>query len=246
MRRVFTTRQTAVVLGACTAVAIAGGVTILTLADKPENAPAAVIATPAVRETPSVTYGEALLEFPQDTASDVVSYADLGAIVTAVSQAPVAEDLNRESGETHPGLVMRSVTFKVDRILWHRTGAPSLTGTFSTVQSGSVTRTTNDANPVTSHFVIEGSTWVEVGQQYVMPLALNGRSWGPIMPQAVFPWVNGALEPGPRQDSTLANDVRGRGVDDVSSVFDRAVPDPRVVKYYHLQPTARREAVHAR
>lgn len=75
-----------------------------------------------------------------------------------------------------------------------------------------------------------------------MPIAYDGAAFSPIQPFAVFRFNRAvALEGG--QDTPLARLLAKQPLDDVESVFARAVPDPLAVQYRHLLPRARLAAV---
>ena len=211
----------------------------------------AVVAVAISREpvhsgpTPGVVYGGALLEFPQDTASDVVSYADQVSLVTAISETRVPDVPSEGDGR----LDARHVTFRIERTLWHREGAPSLEGTFVTGHGGWVFTSANDGPKVEGKFVPElGALWIEVGSQYVMPLAFNHDEWGSMMPLAEFafdsdlgvtPQASQMTPPG----YELGRELSGATLDEVTAVFTAATPDPAAAQHFDLQPSARLDAV---
>jgi hypothetical protein len=188
--------------------------------------------------------GGALLEFPQDTASDIVSYADQVSLVTAISETRVPDVPSEGDGR----LDRRDVTFRIERTLWHREGAPSLDGTFVAISGGWVFSSFDDGPKVEGKFVFEGAPWIEVGSQYIMPLALNKDEWGPYMPLAEFafdpdlgvsPEATQMTPPG----NELGNELSGATLAEVTAVFTAATPDPAAAQHFDLQPSARQNAV---
>jgi hypothetical protein len=210
-RRLSTPRRGLVLAGAATGALVAAVVL--------------AVVVPSLRDTssssarPSVIYGDGLLAFALDTPSDVVSHADQVSLVTAVSST----DLNNPTpDEAAAGewLIMRNVTFRVDRTLWRRTGSPQLTGTTQAVEDGWAYKDSERTK-----FIMRGTTWIEVGSQYVMPLSFTNGEWAPLGP-AVFPYVNGKSVPAVTQESPLAQAVAGRSLEQVAAIYAAAKPKP--------------------
>ncbi len=186
-----------------------------------------------------IAYGEALERFPSETASDVVSWADQVSVVTAVAATEIPEEdvppAREAAGE---GMINRNVTFRIDRTIWHREGAPSLEGTFDAVKYGWVLHDFKR-----TRFAAMGTPWTEVGSQYLMPLAYDHDRWLPILPAAVFAYEGGHVTPVEYQDTALAKQLSGDTLDQATAVFDTAQPDPAAAKHFDLQPTARQKAI---
>jgi len=188
---------------------------------------------------PTQTFPEMDAPFPSDTASDVVSYADHVALVTAVAEAEDPQTaVPTPTGSSLPA-IPRRVTFRIDRLLWSRPDAPAASATVTGKWCGWVI-TAGKRRPCATM----GSPWVFVGGQYVMPIALDRGTFAPIQPFAVFRFNDGAvtLE---EQDTPLARQLTNASLDHVSGVFATAVPDPVSVRYGHLRPRARLAAVMA-
>lgn len=201
---------------------------------------------PAVRvsegDQPAVTYIDGLLEFYQETATDVVSYADQVSLVTAVSSEPSKKDLEAED---NGGMVTTNVTLRIDKNIWVRPGAAVLDGSFIANRGASLTRTVNDASPTTTRVAALGGPVFEVGGQYLMPLAVNRGEWVPLLPTAEFEVVDGRVVLGETQKSELARQLEGLTVAEASEVYATAKPDPLAVKYADLEPTQRSRAMAA-
>jgi hypothetical protein len=193
------------------------------------------------QQTPDIVYAEALVEFPYETPSDVISYADQVSLVTAIAAVEAPDNL--PEGEASGGLVTRDVTFRIDQTIWHRPDVTAMKGTFVANRGGWLSRSFNDGPKVTSKFALEGAPWFEVGSQYVMPLAYNHGEWEPIMPFAEFPYIDGRVQPGETQVSPLAKLVGGASLTEVDSVLEGANPDPAASAHMDLPPSERLEAV---
>lgn len=185
-----------------------------------------------------IVYGDALEQFPSETAADVVSWADQVSVVTAVAASEIPEEAPPEQEAAGEGLVNRDVSFRVDQTIWHRDGAPSLSGTFNAVEFGWVLRESKR-----TRFTGLGTPWIEVGAKYLMPLAYDRDNWSPILPSAVFPYQDGRVRTVEHQDSALAKQLSGEALDQSGAIFASAQPDSAAAKHFDLQPTARQNAV---
>lgn len=198
------------------------------------------VGTPQPRPAePAQTFPETDARFPSDTASDVVSYADHVALVTAVSEAEEPQTaVPTPAGSSLPA-IPRRVTFRVDRLLWSRPNAPAASATVTAKWCGWVIAAGKRTPCATT-----GMPWVFVGGQYVMPIALDRGAFVPIQPLAVFRFNDGAvtLE---EQDTPLARQLANASLDGVAGVFANAVADPVSVRYGGLSPRARLAAVMA-
>lgn len=175
--------------------------------------------------------------FPSETASDIVSYADHVALVTAVSEAEEPTTTIPTPTASSLPAIPRRVTFRIDRTVWSRPGAPVAPATFTARWCGWVViggRRTPCA--------MTGTPWVFVGGQYVMPIAYDGTEFSPIQPFAVFRFDRAVALEG-EQNTSLARVLANRSLADVASVFAGAEPDPLAVEYRHLLPRARLAAV---
>jgi hypothetical protein len=175
--------------------------------------------------------------FPSETASDIVSYADHVALVTAVAEAEEPQPpIPTPTGSALP-TIPRRVTFRIDRALWSRPDAPVAPVTVTAKWCGWVVQ-----GGRRTPCAVTGTPWVFVGGQYVMPIAYDGTTFSPIQPFAVFRFNRTvALEGG--QDTPLARLLAKQSLGNVASVFARAVPDPLAVQYRQLLPRARLAAV---
>ena len=175
--------------------------------------------------------------FPDRTPSDVVSYADHVVLVTAISEREVEREVQRTPSPSVEPTIPRRITFRVEQTLWSRPAAPPPPARLDPVWWGWLVK---EGRRVP--LVVQGTPWVVVGAQYVMPIAQDGAAFTPIQPFAVFRFGDGAvaLE---EQDTLLARQLANASRDGVTSVFTRAIPDPMAARYAHLPPRARLAAV---
>ena len=177
---------------------------------------------------------DAHAQFPYETASDVVSYADHVAIVTAVSQREAPRNEQPEVGAPSDS-ISRVVTFRVDDVLWSRAGAPAAPRKFTALWWGWLAKGRQQ-------FVMDGTPWVFIGGHYVVPIAYDGKEFSLTQPYAVFRFDRGAvtLE---EQHTALARSLDGASRRAVAKVFATAKPDPLAVRFLNLLPHDRLNAV---
>lgn len=187
--------------------------------------------------TPEPTFADTDAPFPSHTASDVVSYADHVALVTAVSQVEATPTASPSSGTQAEPAIPRRITFRVDRTLWSRVDAPAAPRQLTALWWGWLVR---DGKRVP--FVISGMPWVIVGAQYVMPIAPDPRALAPIQPYAVFRITDGVVDL-EDQDTPLARALADLSPTALTDVFAKASPDPLAVRFRDLSPRARLAAV---
>jgi hypothetical protein len=187
--------------------------------------------SPAV---PARPIPDAHASFPYETASDVVSYADYVATVTAISEREAPPSVTPEGGAPSD-TVSRLITFRVDEVLWSRAGARTAPTRFSAAWWGWLKQ---GHRP----FVVDGTPWVFKGGHYVVPIAFDGKEFSILQPFAVFRLQRGAvtLE---QQSTTLARSLSGGSRAKIAEVFRRAAPAPIAVRYADLLPRDRLNAV---
>lgn len=171
--------------------------------------------------TPGMAYVDAQVRYPYETADDVVTYSDHVVLVTAVSEIELPNDAPPERAAAGEGEVYRRVTFRVERSLWSRAGAPAAPAEFTSVWWGWLVEN-HARRPVTAH----GAPWVRVGSRYVLPLAFENGRFEPIQLFAAFP-MGETVEPAEGQDTALARRLAGKTPADVSAVFAAAKARPR-------------------
>jgi len=177
---------------------------------------------------------DAHAEFPYETASDAVSYADHVAIVTAVSQREAPRNEQPEVGAPKDS-ISRLVTFRVDDVLWSRAGAPAAPAKFTALWWGWLAKGHQQ-------FVMNGTPWVFIGGHYVVPIAYDGKEFSLIQPYPVFRFDRDAvtLE---EQHTSLARTLDGASRSAAAKIFETAVPDPLAVRYANLLARDRLNAV---
>ena len=192
--------------------------------------------TTSVLPTPTTPPATTDAPFPSDTASDVVSYADHVALVTAIAEvdAPTTGTTSSPGGEH---VVMRQVTFRVDHTLWTRPDAPTAPKQMTALWWGWLLR-----DGKRTPFIVHGAPVVFLGAQYVMPIAYDGTTYSAIQPFAVFRVGGDRITP-EEQDTPLAQDLADASLNEVRTVFASARPDPVSERYRDRLPRARLAAV---
>lgn len=175
--------------------------------------------------------------FPSDTASDVVSYADHVALVTAIADTDALPTATPTSSPGGDKVIMRTITFRVDRTLWSQPDAPTAPKQLTALWWGCLLR-----DGKRTPFIVHGAPAVFLGAQYVMPIAYDGTTFSAIQPFAVFRVGRDGITP-EEQDTPLAHDLADASLDEVSNVYASAEPDPLAAQYRHLRPRARLAAV---
>lgn len=187
------------------------------------------------------SFPDAKVPFPSETASDVVSYSDHVVLVTAISEIdlpkheyPTATPSPLPSEEP---TILRKVTFRIDATLWSRPDARPVPGEFTMVWYGWLQRGGKRVP-----YVGPGTPWVFVGGQYLMPVAYEGDALKSFQYRAVFRFERGVVDP-EFQDSALTRELAGASRDQIVKVFASAAPDPLAVRFGHLPPRERLNAV---
>ena len=180
-------------------------------------------------------------QFPYQTASDIVSYADQVSVITALTEKDVADanvDPAQEKADGH--LVARYITFRVDETVWHRAGAPELTGTFTTFIDAWWVKG-SERQP----FVFDRQPFIQLGDRYLTPLGLDGGEWSALPPLSVYPVKGSTVLPldGQLSHLPLAAQLNGDTLQQAGEVFAAARPDPVAAKHFDLRPLARARAV---
>lgn len=178
--------------------------------------------------------------FPYYTAGDVVSYADQVSLVTAVASVPHPdENVDPEQAKADGWAVLNNITFRVDRTLWHRDGAPTLSGEFTSLSNGYWVRPDGSKH----RFQVGGSAWVEVGDQFLAPLAFDNGRWAETSIYDMFPVKDGKVAPLDSQHAQLAGVLKGLDLARSGQVFAAARPDPLAARHFDLRPRERVRAV---
>lgn len=178
--------------------------------------------------------------YPYDTASDVVSYADQVSVVTAIDSKDIPdENVDPDQAKADGFLVSRAITFRVDQTVWRRAGAPALGKACTAVATG--WRVKGESR---TKFNIQGMPWIEVGSQYLAPLAFDGTTCTLLQAFDLFPVEASIIKPQDDQQRTrLARMVSGLTTSQVATIFAAARPDPLAAEHFNLLPRARVNAV---
>jgi hypothetical protein len=107
---------------------------------------------------------------PYETLEDWVTYGQYVVSVTAVSERelpPFDQDMVK-LGEYDVG---RVVTFKVDDVFWSGSGAPELPSSLEMSALGWVVKRSPDGKETRTPGALEGTSRMEVGHSYIMPIA---------------------------------------------------------------------------
>jgi hypothetical protein len=191
----------------------------------------------SVLPTPTTPPATTDVAFPSDTASDVVSYADHVALVTAITETDAPSTAASTSSPGGEHVVMRTITFRVDRTLWSRPDAPTAPKHLTALWWGWLLR-----DGKRTPFIVHGAPAVFLGARYVMPIAYDGTTFSAIQPFAVFRVGRNGITP-EEQDTPLARVLAGASLDGVSALFSAAEPDPVAEQHRNLLPRARLAAV---
>lgn len=183
---------------------------------------------PAAAEAPKRVPASSDTRVPEDTAEDIVTWADQVVLVTPISEAEVSGNARRTADGSGDGLVMRRLTIQVDATVWSRAGGASPGKQFEALDWGWVIKEGQMrpfAGPAGPRFV--------VGQQYVMTVAKDGAEWV-IFGGASFPVRASEVAPAVGQDTPLARVLHGKSLTEFGSVLRRTSPDSKVAPFRAL------------
>jgi len=180
---------------------------------------------------------EGLGAIPYESLQDWVSYADAVVVarVTGESEVPPTKE-EVDAGE---GVIGRRVGVDVEQVVWRRdppapTAPDHLTfDTWGWAFKGDARRPMGD-----------GSTRLEVGHRYLMPIAnteLDG--WSPINPATVTPYEEDHIVPNARVALDSVSSLEGQSIDAIHGQLEQVAPYPEAVANGDLGPMARAQAV---
>lgn len=178
----------------------------------------------------------AMPSLPNNTVSDLVSYADAIVVATVVNEREGAGDIDPGDGSSYTSRVL---TFRVDHRVWSAEGAPQPSANFDLTTFGWNQRKGGDKERSLRSDVI----WYEKGQQFVVPLSryddgsLAIPSVDSIVPTSTTA-VFGSGEPWTASTPGLAA-LAAKTPSELSTVLASAAPDPIAMKYHDLNPSAR-------
>lgn len=154
---------------------------------------------------------------PFDTADEVLGSADRVVVATVTDQDEIPEDGVPEArAEAGEGTVGRTISLRVDDVLWESEKAERLEDRFETRLVSWVRK-----NHERSRLVMSGSPWPEVGETYVLPLGTYQGEYAPLWP-ASFPVRDGVVVTAPGQETPLSEQLAGSTVREVGEVYATA------------------------
>jgi hypothetical protein len=128
---------------------------------------------------------EASLDYalPGDTLAEWVEHGDQLSVLAVTGETrPAAWPAYRDSG----GLVGRTVTVRVERTLWHRSGAPRASGVLRLEVWGWMYDDDQDPRSARAALVAEGATRMRVGKRYLAVLVRRRGVWALLRDSAVM------------------------------------------------------------
>jgi hypothetical protein len=174
--------------------------------------------------------------FLHETLTDWVSYSTDIALVTVTGERdhePDAEVVAR--GE---GYVGRSVSVRVDRVLWRAGGDLHAPRQLSFDAQGYIVREGERLQSVSP-----GSPTLEPGEQFVMPLSYVDGVFGPLSTHSPIPFRDGLAAPLADQDDEAVRALAGKDADQITSTLARTRVDALAQKHMDLPPYERVRAV---
>ncbi len=192
---------------------------------------------------PKVVVADGAVSVPSESISDWKSYGDLTVLgrVTSEQSEPDSADVKR----THEGLVLRTVTVDVRKVLWVARGATAP----KALQLRTLGWVVKAGKRVPT--VSRGGARLDVGHNYVLTAArFADGNWSELGPSAVIPAdgdkVGSGAWLGKLPGEPVAPDVQkmiDRSVADTQSTIVNAHSDPIADKYRALDPAARYQKV---
>jgi len=174
----------------------------------------------------SCGYSEAT--YTTDSLNDLRSFSDAMAIVRAVK-----ETIPPPSGpEGYAGLIGRTVTVRVERVLWRRPNAPEPPKRFRFHDLG-WGGTLRKRQPL----VVCGQTRMKLGRRYLAPIVGSHGTWYPFFPTRLRlrgDLVVGGVDGGEPENSHQA--LQGRRVKSAVRLVAEALPYRAVVLHPHMNP----------
>jgi hypothetical protein len=176
--------------------------------------------------------------YTTDTLHDIRSFADAMAIVRGVRQTIPPPP---EGPEGWAGLIGRTVTFKVERVLWRRPHAtePPRRARFSDL---GWTGTLEHRTPLMGC----GETRMVIGRRYLAPIVRHDGTWYPFFPTRLRlrgDLVVGGVDGGEAENSHQA--LQGRSIAGAVRLVANTLPYRAVVLHPHGSPARRWQRVYA-
>lgn len=174
--------------------------------------------------------------FPNETVSDLISYADAVVVATVTAEREGSSDVDPGDGNRYIGRVL---TFRVDHRVWSAKGAPQPGADFELTTFGWDQR----KGGAKKRRLLTDVIWYEKGQQYVIPLSRyeddslaipSVDSIVPVSRTAVF----GSGEKWTAATPALAA-LAFKTPAELTRTLSVARPDPLAAKYHDLNPGLR-------
>lgn len=174
--------------------------------------------------------------FLAETLTDWVSYSTDIALVTIVGESDHEPNADVKAwGEGHVG---RTVTARVDRVLWRAGGPLHAPRELAFNGQGYVVGEAGRQRAVTV-----GAPRLEPGEQFVMPISFQGGTFGPLSPGSPVMVVDGRAAPLPEQDGAAVRALAGKDANEIARLLEGTPGDASAAKYQHLEPYERVKAV---
>jgi hypothetical protein len=187
---------------------------------------------------PQVVHGQSSGRLPDETLVDWVSYADGVAVVTVASEKEIPLQIGdvNVAGE---GLQGRTLTLKVDRLLWSRPEARPVPNEFPMRAPGWALK-----NFVKQPFT-SGSVRLEVGSKYLMAIAwIYDGGWSQLGSEtAALIGPEGRPVAEGRVTNPAVSGFIGKPLDEAAAALRATSPDPRAARHFDLDAIRRWDAV---
>lgn len=173
-------------------------------------------------------------KFPSESLSDWVSYAQQVSVLTVLSEAQVPPP--DEVWQRKEGYIGRIVTVRIDHDLWVAPGATPVHGEQQMLDWGWLLKG--------ERLTPFSKAMLQPGEQYVVPLASSRGKLGSISVSAIR--ISGAsVAADVVSDQAWIRELGGQSLRQLEASLRAAVPDPVAVRFAHMDPADRVEAVRA-
>ena len=175
-------------------------------------------------------------KFLAESLTDWVSYSTEVALVTITDERD--QEPNADVVAWGEGYVSRSVTAKVDRVLWRAGGSLHAPEQFTFNGQGYVVGKEGRQQAVTP-----GSPRLTPGEQYVMPISYHEGVFGPLSSASPIKVQDGVAKPLPQQDDEAVQALAGKDANQIVSILAKTRGDAMAAKHSNLEPYERVRAV---
>lgn len=172
--------------------------------------------------------------FPSESLADWVSYAQQMSVITVVGEKRI-EPPTRVY-ETNEGYVGRTVTIRIDKTVWSADGIkPFADGTELSYTGWGWLYKRGEYRPFAAQ--------LRMGERYLIPIVKGRDSYHPLTSGTRLPLVGERVDPDLKSNNPAVKMTRGKTVDEVGQMLAETSPDPLALKYWHLDPVDRVQAV---